>query len=351
MQKLSEGLIQWYKKNKRDLPWRHTTDPYKIWLSEIILQQTQVVQGLAYYNKFVEKYPTVKILANAPIDEVLKLWQGLGYYSRARNLHEAARHIVAHHRSVFPKTYAEIKKLKGVGDYTAAAIASIAYGLPHAVVDGNVYRVLSRVFNINKPIDTGEGKKYFQELATKLLPPKKAAEYNQAIMEFGALHCRPVANPDCESCVLNAICLAYPKKKVSLLPVKSKKTKVTDRYLHYFVFKHKDAVYIKKRHEKDIWQGLYEFYLIEKSKKENQISVLNSSELKPFKLSKKAAIKVFPKAYKHILSHQRLYARFYMVEIKDKLKVGEMTRITLSNLDKYPFPRLIEKFLNEHFSV
>ena len=217
----AKRLIKWYNFNKRELPWRSTSDPYKIWLSEIILQQTQVNQGLSYYLKFVEEFQTVKDLAKAPADKVMKLWQGLGYYSRARNLHEAAKNIVNEHKGEFPKAYEDIRALKGVGDYTAAAIASIAYNLPYAVVDGNVYRVLSRIFGIETPIDSTSGKKEFNELANELLTKKNPADYNQAIMEFGALYCRP-KNPDCTNCIFNDKCEAYRLNKINLLPVKSK---------------------------------------------------------------------------------------------------------------------------------
>ncbi len=342
----AKSLIKWYKSHKRNLPWRQTTDPYKIWLSEVIMQQTQVVQGLNYWLKFTEKYPKVQDLAKAPADEVMKMWQGLGYYSRARNLHEAAKFIVKEHNSVFPHTYISIRELKGVGDYTAAAIASIAYNLPHAVVDGNVYRVLSRVFGIDTPIDTGEGKKEFQKLADSLLPKKEVATYNQALMEFGALQCRP-ANPDCENCVLSDKCWALANMKVDKLPVKSKKTKVSNRYLNYFVFIHNKHTYIKKRDKKDIWQGLYEFYLIEQLKKEPVDEVLKSAELKKVIALKNVTVKNVSHEYKHILSHQHLYARFFTVELKNATELKGYKKVKLSELHKYAFPRLMEKHLKD----
>lgn len=341
-----QKLIKWYKINRRDLPWRRTSDPYKIWLSEIILQQTQVIQGLSYYHKFSENYPTVKHLANAPIDEVMKLWQGLGYYSRARNLHETAKYIHTYYKGVFPKTYPEIRELKGVGDYTAAAIASMAYNLPHAVVDGNVYRVLSRVFNIDLPIDTGEGKKYFQNLADELLPKKHAAEYNQALMEFGALYCRP-SNPDCAHCVLMEHCGAFANDKVSELPVKSKKTKVTDRYLNYFVFTHKQFIYISKREKKDIWQGLYEFYLVETAKRTGSETILKQKEIKQIVPAKNFTVKSVSKEYKHILSHRQLFAKFYHLEIKKAFSDKRLIKVKIKDINKYAFPRLIERYLKD----
>ena len=222
---ISVKLISWYKKNQRDLPWRKTKDPYKIWLSEIMLQQTQVVQGLSYYLKFTEAFPTIKDLAKAPEDKVMRLWQGLGYYSRARNLHTTAKLVATEYKGFFPKTYDEIIALKGVGDYTAAAIASIAYDLPYAVVDGNVYRVLSRLFNLATPINSTQGKKEFQLLANELLNAKHAALHNSALMEFGALVCRP-QNPQCETCVLQGHCLAFKNNTVAALPVKEKTIKI-----------------------------------------------------------------------------------------------------------------------------
>ncbi len=340
----AKNLINWYKTNKRELPWRHTSDPYKIWLSEIILQQTQVVQGLSYYYKFVKNYPTVKHLAKAPIDEVMKNWQGLGYYSRARNLHEAAKYIVMHYKGVFPKTYLEIRQLKGVGDYTAAAIASSAYNLQHAVVDGNVYRVLSRVFGIETPIDSGEGKKQFQNLANELLPKKESSLYNQAIMEFGALYCRP-SNPNCSECIFKYKCAAFAEEKVSFFPVKAKKTKVKIRYFNYFIFTNKQTVYISKRQEKDIWQGLYEFYLIETPKKIKNELILKTKEVRKIASLKESVIKSISKEYKHILSHRQLFTRFYHLEIKHSIKLKSTINVKIKDLNKYAFPRLIERYL------
>jgi A/G-specific adenine glycosylase len=343
MNRFSETIIAWYKVNRRDLPWRETQDPYKIWLSEIILQQTQVIQGLSYYNKFVEKYPTVKHLAKAPEDEVMKLWQGLGYYSRARNLHESAKIIVNKHNAKFPSAYEDIRSLKGVGDYTAAAIASISYGLPYAVVDGNVYRVLSRVFGISIPIDSGEGKKHFQELASELLTKKDPATFNQALMEFGARWCRPV-NPDCGNCVLNSMCEAFAKGKVDQLPVKAKKQIIKNRYFHYFIFRYKEQLYIQKRQQNDIWKGLYQFYLIEKPKKETKASILKHKDLvgiAPY------SITLVSNEYKHILSHQHLYTVFYHAELKKELKGNLLKKVNLKQLSKYPFPKLIENHLRE----
>lgn len=241
----STQIIEWYRTNKRDLPWRKTKNPYQIWLSEIILQQTRVEQGLSYYLKFIEKYPSIKDLANAPQDEVLKLWQGLGYYSRARNLHYTSKVITDKYKGEFPATYKEILDLKGIGEYTAAAISSFSFNLPYPVIDGNVYRVLSRVFDIDTPIDSTLGKKEFKELAYELINKNNPSEYNQAIMEFGALYCKP-QSPDCENCIFTSTCLAFKTKKINELPVKSKKLKQKNRYFNYLVFIDEDYTYLKK---------------------------------------------------------------------------------------------------------
>ena len=342
MHPISDKLISWYKKNKRDLPWRNISDPYKIWLSEIILQQTQVIQGLNYYLKFTETFPTVIDLANAPEDKVMRLWQGLGYYSRARNLHAAAKAIKLNHKGKFPTTYESIKELKGVGDYTSAAIASFAYNLPHAVVDGNVYRVLSRLFNIDTPINSTQGKKDFQLLADELLNKKQPAMHNSAIMEFGALWCRP-QNPKCEDCPLQAQCLAFQNKTVAQLPVKDKKIKIKNRYLNYFVFNYKNNVYIQKRTEKDIWQNLYEFYLIETDNAEPTDAMLKHKELKRIAKSFKVGSVVTTK--KHILSHQHLYATFYEMTVKEPILSKSLIKVKRENLNDYGLPQLINKYL------
>ena len=342
MHPISDKLISWYKKNKRDLPWRNTNDPYKIWLSEIILQQTQVIQGLNYYIKFTDAFPTVIDLANAPEDKVMRLWQGLGYYSRARNLHAAAKAIKSAHKGKFPNNYESIKELKGVGDYTAAAVSSFAFGLPHAVVDGNVYRVLSRLFNIETAINSTQGKKDFQLLADELLNKKQPALHNSAIMEFGALWCKP-QNPKCEECPLQAQCLAFQNKTVSLLPVKDKKIKIKNRYLHYFIFNYKNSVYIQKRTEKDIWQNLYEFYLIETTQPEPPEVLLKDKNLKKLVPNFKV-ISVTP-TKKHILSHQHLHAIFYEINIKEPIISKSLIKVKRDNLNDYGMPQLLNKYL------
>ncbi|HRG00294.1 MAG TPA: A/G-specific adenine glycosylase [Bacteroidia bacterium] len=339
---ISDILITWYKKNKRDLPWRNTKDPYKIWLSEIILQQTQVVQGLNYYIKFVENFPTVIDLAEAPEDKIMRLWQGLGYYSRARNLHAAAKAIKLNHKGVFPKTYESIKELKGVGDYTAAAVSSFAYNLPHAVVDGNVYRVLARLFNVDTAINSTQGKKEFQLLADEILNKKQAGLHNSAMMEFGALWCKP-QNPKCEECPLQSQCLAFEKNTVSSLPVKDKKIKIKNRYLHYFVFNYKDSVYIQKRTAKDIWQNLYQFFLIETGTPTEATTILKDKQLK--KLVKEIEVISITPVKKHILSHQHLHAVFYEVKIKAPITSKSLLKIKRDKLIDYALPQLINKYL------
>lgn len=329
-------IKDWYRQNKRGLPWRDTNDPYFIWLSEIILQQTRVDQGLSYYLKFVKSFPTVNHLAKANEQEVLNLWQGLGYYSRARNLHFTAKWISDENKGKFPDNYTELLKLKGVGNYTAAAIASFSFNEPIAVVDGNVYRVLSRVFEIETPIDSNIGQKQFAELAQTLIDLKEPDIYNQAIMEFGALQCTP-ANPDCENCVLNSLCLAYLKQKVQLLPIKEKKTKVRDRYFHFLIFEKENKVYLQQRKTKDIWQHLFQFPLIE----------TKSFEIADLRLHANQDPNYISEEIIHLLSHQRLHAKFYHFK-NPPLKVEEdWILIEQAEIQDYPLPRLIDKYLEK----
>ncbi|MFN4233492.1 MAG: A/G-specific adenine glycosylase [Bacteroidia bacterium] len=339
-------LINWYLNNKRNLPWRNTRDPYKIWLSEIILQQTRVEQGLPYYQKFIEKYPTVFNLAKAKQDEVLKLWQGLGYYSRARNLHFTAKEIVKNYKGQFPNNYQEIRALKGIGDYTAAAIASFAFDLPYAVVDGNVMRVLSRYLGINEPIDSTKGKKLFAEAAQELLDKKNPAVHNQAIMEFGAIYCVPV-KPNCEYCIFNSTCEAFRSKKVNELPVKSKKTKIKKRFFHYLIVENKGKTYLQKRAEGDIWQGLYEFPLIETDKALDFEELIKQLESKNFFKNISIELVKTSQDKKHILSHQHIHARFFHVKVNKLAKLKAYKQISMSELDKFALPRLIHRYLEE----
>lgn len=338
----SDKLIHWYNKNKRDLPWRNSKNPYHIWLSEIILQQTRVEQGLPYYLKFVSNFKTIKALANAPEEKVMKLWQGLGYYSRARNLHAAAKQMLTQYKGNFPKTFEEIIALKGVGDYTASAIASFAYNLPHAVVDGNVYRVLSRVFGIETPIDSTKGKADFKYLAQELLDKKNPSLYNQAIMEFGALYCKPV-NPDCNNCIFNDTCIAFEKKLVATLPIKEKKTKTRNRYFNYLLLNKGGNLVINKREEKDIWQNLHDFPLIESAVELSDKKLFDKIKWKQL-VPNGSKIKQKSKVYKHILSHQIIYAVFWEIEV-DTLPPN-FIEIKRTKLKKYAVSRLVEIYLN-----
>jgi len=341
----SVQIIEWYQHHHRDLPWRKTRDPYRIWLSEIILQQTRVAQGLPYYEAFVEKFPSVFDLAKATEQNVLRLWQGLGYYSRARNLHRCAKEIVKKHRGAFPSTFEELKKLPGVGPYTAAAIASIAFGERVAVVDGNVFRVLARVFGIEKDIASDEGKKYFFALANELIDSKHPDLFNQAVMEFGALHCLP-RNPKCTACIFSKKCEANSKSLQELLPVKSKKTNVKTRYLNYFVIRNKNKIFMRQRNGKDIWKGLYDFYLIETTRNQKSESLITGDKLLfKFRLIRESKI------YTHILSHQKLKVKFTEVE-KVASKGWEngainwgLKSFTPKEISKLPKPILIDRFL------
>lgn len=338
----SNKLIAWYLENKREMPWRQTTDPYRIWLSEIILQQTRVAQGLPYYLKFTETFPTVKDLANASEEEVLKLWQGLGYYSRGRNLHAAAKYITEECNGVFPSTYKELLKLKGVGDYTASAIASISFNEPTAVVDGNVYRVLSRVFGIETPINSTQGIKEFKQLAQELIDSKQPANFNQAIMEFGALHCKP-KNPYCLHCIYNDSCVALQKNSIDKLPVKLKKTKIKNRHLHYLVFRSSDhKTIIQRRTGKGIWQGLYQFPLLEG---EFDFNRFRESEpflkaIAPYKV--KTAYQYNTTPIIHKLSHQHLHTVFWIIDV-EKL---DDNAISIETIGSYPVPVLISNFID-----
>lgn len=338
-------IMSWYHKNKRDLPWRMTQDPYRIWLSEVILQQTRVQQGLPYYFSFINKYPDVKSLASAPEDDILKLWQGLGYYSRARNLHFAAKMVVNEFNGTFPATYKELKLLKGVGDYTAAAIASICYNEVQAVVDGNVYRVLSRIYGIDTPIDTNEGKKIFSALANSLISKKHPADFNQSIMEFGATQCVP-KNPPCQICPFFLYCEARKKDLINVLPVKSKKTKVTDRYFNYLVLHHSGNIYLKQRTANDIWKGLFDFPLVETTLPVSEKKLMQVKEWKVVFENLKFEIRNYSDEVKHILSHQRLYVRFVEIDLKSKLKdQKDWLYIKEEELKKYAVPVVIANYL------
>ena len=345
---VSRVLIDWYESHKRALPWRETADPYLIWVSEIILQQTRVAQGLDYFLRFTERFPSVRALAEADEGEVLKYWQGLGYYSRARNLHAAAKRIVEHFGGQFPRSYDEVLSLKGVGAYTAAAIVSFAWGDPYPVVDGNVYRVLARLFGMDTPIDSTEGKKQFTELAGRLLDPRRAGSHNQAIMELGALQCVP-RNPDCSACPLADRCVAYAEGRVEALPVKSHKTKTRDRYFHYLYLIYNREIWLRRRPAGDIWEGLYEFPLIET---EGPMDLAALTQTPTFRrwLANAGALRFFRPLtdVKHILSHQVLHASFYGIE-PERAPEGleEYVRIPLADFGRYAIPRLIHIYMEK----
>ncbi|MFT5821608.1 MAG: A/G-specific adenine glycosylase [Crocinitomix sp.] len=332
-------LIQaWFRQNHRILPWRGIFDPYKIWLSEVILQQTRVDQGTSYYLKFVKRFPTIKDLANAQEDEILNLWQGLGYYSRARNMHFSAKLVANEFKGVFPKTYKEVLSLKGVGEYTAAAITSIAYGLPHAVVDGNVYRVLSRYLAIDTPIDSAQGKKEFARAADEFLDHKQPGDHNQAVMELGALVCSPKA-PKCHECPLSGSCASLQSGTQLNFPVKSKKIKVVNRYLHYVVFTNGKNTVLKKRTGKGIWEGLYDFPLIEKKEGEELTKEdLNSFNFIDF---------TFDGTFKHILSHQRIFATFWQVQVNAIKLIDNQIETPINQVEDYPLPQLLIRYIKE----
>ena len=357
-QKFYHLLYNWYEINHRILPWRETSDPYCIWLSEIILQQTRVVQGLEYYHRFVTTYPTVESLATADEDEVLRLWQGLGYYSRARNLHRAAMMIVnqpymADARAHFPATFDELRALPGVGDYTAGAIASFAYDLPYPALDGNVYRVLARLYDCDEAFDTSAGKKYFHKLAEELLDREHPRLFHSAIMEFGALHCLP-QSPDCTNCPLQQFCKGYAAGTAELLPVRKPRPTLRDRWFSYTIYiynsqksdvRSQKSVYtlIHQRKEKDIWQHLYEFPLIEHAT-EAEWMAYQKSEVR----SQKSDVRVLP-PITHILSHQRLHARFFVVPVDELPVIADTITVAWQALDDYALSRLTLKALESVF--
>ena len=345
---ISQLLIRWYKKNHRSLPWRETNDPYKIWVSEIILQQTRVIQGHDYYLNFIDLFPTVKALSQASETNVLKAWQGLGYYSRARNMHATAKIIVELFDSKLPETYKKIISLKGIGEYTAAAILSIAYNKPYAVVDGNVYRVLSRLFAIETPIDSSLGKKLFAELAQEILDVDNPGIHNQAMMEFGALHCTPT-NPLCISCPLIHLCQAQMLNQQAFFPVKQKKSKVIKRYFHYFNIDFQGYTFLNKREGDDIWKNMYEFPLIE-TDIETDFTELIKSELFAVLFSDAdVTFQSKQKQVKHVLTHQHIYANFYevnAVQLNSYLD-RNFLKVKIDDIQLFPISRLIHRYL-EH---
>jgi len=343
MNNFSETIISWYQINKRDLPWRDTTNPYYIWLSEIILQQTRVDQGLPYYIKFVAAFPTIQDLARASQDEVLRLWQGLGYYSRGRNLHFTANQVVTDFDGFFPNNYDDLLKLKGVGNYTAAAIASFCWNQKKAVVDGNVYRVLARYFGVESDISLTSSQKDFQNLANELLNSKKPGLHNQAIMEFGALQCVP-KQPNCVSCPLQSTCIAFSNKMVETLPIKTKKVKIKSRYFNYIVVKWHHQTYIKRRLAGDIWEGLYEFPLIETDIEIDEKSILDSKEFNSILSNSNYEITSVSSQVKHQLTHQTIFCKFFNVEMEKMTNIKGFESVSWSDLENYPKPTLIQRF-------
>ena len=340
----SQKILNWYTENKRSLPWRDTSDPYKIWLSEIILQQTRVAQGTPYYLRFIEKYPTVYELANASEEQVLKSWQGLGYYSRARNLHVTAKMVVEEYGGIFPNNYDSLLKLKGIGDYTASAIASICFDEPKPVVDGNVYRVLARYFGVDIPTNSSMGIKYFKKLAQEIMNAKNIRDYNQGIMEFGAIQCTP-KKPVCLDCPLNEGCVALKEDRVNVLPVKLKKAKIKNRYFNYMVLIIKERngnikTLLHQRKSKDIWQNLWEFPLLESDK---EIGLREAMSYLQKTLPFNDTLQIYQHREKmivHKLSHQHLYTHFWIVNTTTELE----DTIDLLEVENYPVPVLIADF-------
>lgn len=342
----SEIIISWYAQNKRDLPWRKTQDPYKIWISEIMLQQTRVIQGLTYYLQFVSALPTVKDLANASLDDVLKLWQGLGYYSRARNLHETAKYIVNELDGRFPQSYNGLIKLKGIGDYTASAIAAFAFKQPIAAVDGNVYRIFSRYYGIFLPIDTAQGKKELNAIAQKMVHRTKPDIYNQAIMDFGALVCSP-KKPECYKCPILESCYAFRNGVVNRLPVKSKKIVQRVRYLSYIIIRQGKYTYIHKRQGRDIWHSLYDFPVIETAMEVKPDAIAKLKEWEELFGKAKVNILHISALTKYPLSHQLLMTRFYIVELNNSvyLPLDGFIKIKIADLGQYSTSTLIDSYM------
>lgn len=341
----SNILALWYLKNKRNLPWRKTKDPYFIWLSEIILQQTKVSQGASYYLKFSQKFKNISSLAQANEEQILKLWQGLGYYSRARNLHFTAKHIINNLNGVFPDNYNELIKLKGIGDYTASAISSICFNKPHATVDGNVYRVLSRYFGIITPINSSKGIKEFKNLAQLLIDSKNPGTHNQALMEFGALVCKP-KNPECENCPLNDSCFALQKQKVNSLPIKINKVIKRDRYFNYLIINNKNKyTLLEQRIGNDIWKNLFEFPLFESNQEVGIKEIMQSEKfLEIIKSEKYHLTKFNQQPIVHKLTHQNLYATFWLIDIDESIK----NVVLWESINNFAIPTLIQNFVDKY---
>ena len=345
---ISAILTSWYKIHKRDLPWRNTKDPYFIWISEVILQQTRVDQGMDYYLRFIRQFPYLQTLANSSLDEVLKAWQGLGYYTRARNLHATAQYVHYELNGEFPDNYNDLIKLKGIGDYTASAIASFAFDEPVAVMDGNVQRVLSRITGIDVPVNTGKGKQLIKEEAQKLISIENPALHNQAIIEFGAVQCVPV-NPNCEECPLKNMCYAHQQNMMEKLPVKRKNKKKRLRYFYYLKIHQNGHLFMQKRAENDIWNSLYQFPLIESNKAMDLNDITASDQWKKIFNGVIPTINSVSNTYTHLLTHQKIHAKFFEIEISHPTDFLLKNYITLESgkIQEIAVPRLIEKYLEE----
>lgn len=343
----AKKIIEWYHVNQRDLPWRNTTDPYKIWLSEIILQQTRIEQGTPYYLRFVEKYETIVDFANAYEDDILHLWQGLGYYSRGRNMHKTAKIVRDEYQGNFPNSYDQLIKLPGVGEYTAAAISSFSNNEPQAVLDGNVFRVLSRFYGVDTPINSTLGKKEFTILAKENLDVSNPALYNQAIMDFGAMHCKP-KSPLCSTCDLHLECFAYQHDLVNELPVKIKAKKSRDRYFHYFIIQNEQEILMSKRGPGDVWENLYEFPMIETAECLEGLDIVNQEEFLTY-FGKQVDLRLLQVNKKHVLSHQNIYSSFYEIVTDCKLENKKLSwnYVLLKDLDKLAKHKLIFSFLEK----
>jgi A/G-specific adenine glycosylase len=346
---ISSTLISWYLPKKRNLPWRNTRNPYYIWVSEVVLQQTRVAQGIDYYYRFIEHFPNINSLANAHPDEVMKVWQGLGYYSRARNLQAGAKVVQEKFRGQLPANFELLLSIKGVGPYTAAAIASFAFDLPFAVVDGNVSRVLARLFGIFEPVNSSRGAKMISQKAEDIFNPQQSALHNQAIMELGALQCVP-RNPDCTSCPFHLVCFAWQHQQVDNLPQKKPKGKVRPRYHNYMVVKKDGGVFLTKRAGKDIWHGLYEFPLIETESPMDDQTIQNTQQWNEW-FGNACKIESLSDEFIHQLSHQSIRARFFMLTVDSKaFKLDSSVFLCpIANLRSYPVHKLIEKYLNNEF--
>lgn len=344
----AKTIANWYRANKRALPWRNTKDPYLIWLSEIILQQTRVEQGLPYYQRFASAFPSVAEFAAAEEDQVMKLWQGLGYYSRARNMHATARTVYRQWGPNFPSDYSTLIGLKGIGEYTASAISSFAANEPRAVVDGNVYRLLSRYFGVGHPVDTSAGRKYFAALALELLDKEDPASHNQAMMEFGAMQCR-AARPACSECPLASDCLALREGRVSHLPVKAKRARVRNRFFNYLKIRENGRIWLNRRGSGDIWQSLYDFPLVETHQPVEDTGLFLLDDFREILKDREFLVISVSKSVKHVLSHQVIHARFWELELKEHVP-AESKYITVEEqeIGTYAFPKLIANYLENN---